>query len=193
MDTKKEIIMAMKEVFSEKGYMASMADVAKIVGIKVPSIYSHYKSKDEIIYFCIEDEIENFKRHYQASLIRDSEASIESVLQHVFFQYILYFKDINKLRFWNNFDLIPNLELRQKGINMYSVFIADFLNVVKQLFHQAITSGEFDEKKTSDMDLLYVVAIQGILRGMPKFEGIGLDTDLNYEKLWNVLVRIIKK
>ncbi|HHX62644.1 MAG TPA: TetR/AcrR family transcriptional regulator [Epulopiscium sp.] len=187
MDTKKEIIMAMKEVFSEKGYMASMADVAKIVGIKVPSIYSHYKSKDEIIYLCMQDEFEMVKAYYKSNMVITSEDSIESILEHMFFAYIEYFKDLDKLRFWNNFDLIPQLELRQKGMDAYRVYMSSFLDTIKELFDKGMALGEFDGKSANQMYLMYVVTIQGILRGMLKFEGIGLPTEEYYKNIWNVL------
>ena len=96
MDTKREIVLAMKEVFAEKGYMASISDVSKIVGIKVPSIYSQYHSKDEIIYLCVQDEIETFTQYYRSHLRRTHEESVEFSMKYFFFSYIAYFKDLKK-------------------------------------------------------------------------------------------------
>lgn len=47
--TKKKIMESALELFSEKGYSAvSVAQIAKEVGIKAPSLYKHYKSKQDI-------------------------------------------------------------------------------------------------------------------------------------------------
>lgn len=48
-DTKKRLIEAALLLFSQKGYEAtSMADIAGAVGIRAPSMYDHFKSKQEL-------------------------------------------------------------------------------------------------------------------------------------------------
>ncbi|MDR2587516.1 MAG: TetR/AcrR family transcriptional regulator [Coriobacteriales bacterium] len=49
--TKRRIIMAAIELFAAKGYGgASMRDIAKAVDIKTASIYSHFESKEALLY-----------------------------------------------------------------------------------------------------------------------------------------------
>jgi AcrR family transcriptional regulator len=48
---KQEILDAAQQLFSEKGFVAaSMRDLATALGIRPASLYSHYKSKDEILW-----------------------------------------------------------------------------------------------------------------------------------------------
>lgn len=48
--TKERIFDAAIDLFAQKGFdAASMRDIAAVVGIKQPSMYGHYKSKEEII------------------------------------------------------------------------------------------------------------------------------------------------
>lgn len=48
-DTKKRIIEAALQLFARNGYEAtSMADIAAAVGIKAPSLYAHFKSKQAL-------------------------------------------------------------------------------------------------------------------------------------------------
>lgn len=48
-DTKSRILSESLRLFSEKGYDAvSVAEIADSVGIKAPSLYKHYKSKQDI-------------------------------------------------------------------------------------------------------------------------------------------------
>ena len=54
MDKKTEILNSAYKHFSKRGYNVSMSDIAKDVGIKTPSLYSHFTSKDEIILIVIE-------------------------------------------------------------------------------------------------------------------------------------------
>ena len=50
MDRKEEIIYATLELASENGLKSvSMSQIAEKIGIKAPSLYNHFKSKDEIV------------------------------------------------------------------------------------------------------------------------------------------------
>ena len=52
MDTKQRILDEALTLFSEKGYAnVFVADIAKRVGIKAPSLYKHYKNKYHILYY----------------------------------------------------------------------------------------------------------------------------------------------
>lgn len=53
LDKKEEILETMSELFAQKGYNTSMSDISKKVGIKVQSTYSHYESKDQIVYLSL--------------------------------------------------------------------------------------------------------------------------------------------
>ena len=49
MDTKKKILDVALDLFSKKGYgNVYVGQIAEGVGIKAPSLYKHYKSKQDI-------------------------------------------------------------------------------------------------------------------------------------------------
>ena len=48
-ETRKQILNAALDLFSQKGYEAvSVQEIASAIGIKAPSLYNHFKSKQEI-------------------------------------------------------------------------------------------------------------------------------------------------
>ena len=50
MSTKEKILDAALTLFAENGYDGtSMEQIASIVGIKAPSLYKHYKGKEDIL------------------------------------------------------------------------------------------------------------------------------------------------
>ena len=55
MTTKEKILNEALNLFAEKGYDAVyVGDIADAVGIKAPSLYKHYKSKQDIFDSCVE-------------------------------------------------------------------------------------------------------------------------------------------
>lgn len=55
MSTKERILNEALRLFSEKGYSdVYVGDIAEAVGIKAPSLYKHYKGKQEIFNSCVE-------------------------------------------------------------------------------------------------------------------------------------------
>ena len=54
MNTKQKILKEALTLFSEKGYSSVyVGDIANAVGIKAPSLYKHYKNKQEIFDSCV--------------------------------------------------------------------------------------------------------------------------------------------
>ena len=61
-DTKQRILEKSLELFSTKGYDAvSVGEIAKAVGIKAPSLYNHFPSKQAIF----DAILETTSAHYQ--------------------------------------------------------------------------------------------------------------------------------
>ena len=55
MTTKERILNEALILFSEKGYSdVFVGDIASAVGIKAPSLYKHFKGKQEIFDSCVE-------------------------------------------------------------------------------------------------------------------------------------------
>lgn len=64
MDTKTKILEEALILFSEKGYGdVYVGDIAKAVGIKAPSLYKHFKSKQEIFNAILEELKESYTQY----------------------------------------------------------------------------------------------------------------------------------
>ena len=65
-DTKREIFNACAELFAERGFASvSTKDIAEKVGIQQASIYSHYKSKDDILNALLDYYLERMEGFYE--------------------------------------------------------------------------------------------------------------------------------
>ena len=62
MSTKEKILDAALTLFAENGYDGtSVEQIANIVGIKAPSLYKHYKGKEDILNALIDSEEERYE------------------------------------------------------------------------------------------------------------------------------------
>ena len=76
MDKKQEIIEAAFELFCEKGYHLTLSEIAHAVGIKTPSLYSHFNNKDEILELMIHEEIYRYYRLLDDKIIEIVEKTL---------------------------------------------------------------------------------------------------------------------
>ena len=105
MSRKEEIIYATLELASAKGMQGvSMSQIADKVGIKAPSIYNHFKSKDEIIQEMYRFLRENAQKSNGQQPVDFAESlskkSLEDVLMGSLSAYIGLISDKNMLQFF---------------------------------------------------------------------------------------------
>lgn len=102
MTTKQKILNEALTLFSEKGYSAVyVGDIADAVGIKAPSLYKHYKSKQAIFDSCVEvfsermEQVRN-KLRLPYTLNADIDyqtASMETIIEIAINLFVFYLQD----------------------------------------------------------------------------------------------------
>jgi len=188
---KDKIINAMIQEFSIKGYMASMSDISKHVGIKVPSIYSHFTSKDEIIYRAVEREL---SVHYQFLTTVYDELKKQPaivILRGVYFGVIKYYSNQEKLRFIHNIELIPHQQLYTKCKELQKEQMQNILKGIEKIFEQGYAQGEIRGGIQEGYHYLYVTMVQGVLNGLLTFNGQRKLRQDYEKKIWNAFERSI--
>ena len=71
--TKEKIVDLMCHLVAEKGYdKTSIGQICEIIGIKKPSVYYYFKSKEEIFLYMIEDMIKKGFREISVNPLRDN-------------------------------------------------------------------------------------------------------------------------
>lgn len=156
MDTKQKILDEALTLFSEKGYAnVYVADIAERVGIKAPSLYKHYKSKQAIFDAIIDEMNKRFEQQAQALNINGSDATADSEI-------------------YKNMSEDALLEL---GRQFFLYFLHDDYN---KRFRKMLTIEQFNNKQLADIyTKLYVddpLTYQGALLGMVASAGL-LHTD----------------
>lgn len=102
MTTKQRILNEALTLFSEKGYSAVyVGDIADAVGIKAPSLYKHYKSKQAIFDSCVEvfsERMEQVRNKLRLPYTPNADidyqtASMETIIEIAINLFVFYFQD----------------------------------------------------------------------------------------------------
>ena len=104
MERKEEIILAALELASDDGLKAvSMARIAGKVGIKAPSLYNHFRSKDDIIkamYSFLREKAQRNRSSGFADPAVFASKNLEQILTESLSAYLGMINDRNMLRFF---------------------------------------------------------------------------------------------
>ncbi|MGN1433343.1 MAG: TetR/AcrR family transcriptional regulator [Ruminococcus sp.] len=102
MTTKQKILNEALTLFSEKGYSAVyVGDIADAVGIKAPSLYKHYKSKQAIFDSCVEvfsERMEQVRNKLRLPYTPNADidyqtASMETIIEIAINLFVFYLQD----------------------------------------------------------------------------------------------------
>lgn len=195
MSKRDEIIDIMYCLFAEKGYNASMSDLAKLAKIKVPSIYSHFSSKDEIILLVIEKEINNYYS-FLNQIINDSidkNANCKETLETIYFSVIEYFKCDNRLRFWKNISLINNADLRKESKKVIAFYEKTNGSLYRSVFENGVKNMEITGENLQGTMYLYLALIRGTLDVAFISEDVVLSIDDFAKMSWKAYWEGLKK
>lgn len=185
MDTKQQILDATFHLFAEKGYHTSMSDISKKVGIKVPSIYSHFKSKDEIIFTVMEREIKSFfeKIRTEVAVICALEEDCGTRLKNIFYSVISYF-EYEKLRSWRNISLIYQKELREKCRELYIKEESHTTQLLKTIYDEGIKRSQIKADHHGSHTLFYLTMMQGYFELVLIYHESNIDLEQYKNKIW---------
>lgn len=157
---KEQVIRKAAELFKEKGYAAaSMRDLAQLLGIEAASLYSHIKSKEEILRSLCFDMAAEFRKSLEEVEKKDLPAS-EKLRQGIIGHIQVMAKDLTASAVFMN----EHRHLSQPYLRDFLLLRINYINRFKSIIEQGIKSGEF--KKTIDKKLA-VMTLFSSLNWMP--------------------------
>ena len=192
MERKDEILEAAFKLFALKGYNTSMSDIASQVGIKVPSLYNHFESKDDIIYLVIETEAEYYYSGLQTFLDELSKESYEKRLQELFYRICSDFKEPERVRFWKNISMIYNEELRGKCRELVKEREWNLYDRISKDFQKASQEGFIKSENLEGSIFLFFSMVQGVLDMLLITQSEAMKQERFYENVWNAFWNGIK-
>lgn len=182
-DTKKLIIEKALELFAERGYDAvSVGEIAAAVGIKAPSLYNHYKSKQAIFDAIVEDTAAHYERDTDKIDVHVQDVKKDfAVFGHItvreltekvreIFIYSLHDKNISLFRRMMTIEQFRSPELAE----LYSRRYVDRMVAYHaDIFRNLIASGEIKNVDAETLAYMYVspiITLLGVCDRQPERE-----------------------
>lgn len=173
MNTKKKIIEEALILFSEKGYSdVYVNDIAKAVGIKAPSLYKHFKNKQEIFNAILEELKENYTKHAIAIGIDGNNTNMDAgiyteISEEAFIEIgknlFLYFLHDSHMKLFRK--LLTIEQFRDSELaDLYSKqYYNDPLAYQGELFKIFIATGKFKQVDSDILALQFYAPIYTLL------------------------------
>ena len=149
---KEQVIRSAAQLFREKGYAASsMRDLAQKLGIEAASLYSHIKSKEEILQSLCFDMAAEFRKSLQEVETKKVSAS-EKLKLGIIGHIQVMAKDLIASAVFMN----EHRHLSQPYLRDFLLLRINYINRFKDMIEEGIKKGEFKEnidKKLAVMTL----------------------------------------
>ena len=182
-DTRQRILDEALELFSAKGYdSVSVGEIAKAVGIKAPSLYNHFPSKQAILDAIVEstaaqyaadtDKIDIHVQDVQKDVPIFAEITADALFEKVrqIFEYSLHDETISRFRRMMTIEQFRSPELAALYSDRY---VERILRYHADIFRALIASGEICAEDPDTLAMLYVapvVTLIGVCDRQPERE-----------------------
>ena len=185
---KEQVIRKAAELFKDKGYAAaSMRDLAQLLGIEAASLYSHIKSKEEILRSLCFDMAAEFRKsldEVEKQNVTASEKLKRGIIGHI----QVMAKDLTASAVFMN----EHRHLSQPYLRDFLFLRINYINRFKSIIEEGVQNGEF---KSSIDKKLAVMTLFSSLNWMPMWYDPGSAIDpqqLGYQ-LADMLVNGLKR
>lgn len=196
-DTKQKILDKALELFSTQGYdSVSVGELAKAVGIKAPSLYNHFPSKQAIFDAIVEstaeqyeadtDQIDIHVQDVQKDIPIFTEITADALFEKVWqiFEYSLHNETISRFRRMMTIEQFRSPELAALYSRRYVERVLDYH---AGIFRALIAAGEITAENPDTLAMMYVspvLTLIGICDRQPEREKECLEKLQNHVRLF---------
>jgi AcrR family transcriptional regulator len=158
---KEQVIRVAAELFREKGYVASsMRDLAQKLGIEAASLYSHIKSKEEILHILCFDMAADFMASLEEVERQPDLSASEKLKKGIIGHIQVMAQDLTASAVFMN----EHRHLSQPSLRDFLLMRIRYINRFKGMIEEGVETGEF--KKSIDKKLA-VMTLFSSLNWMP--------------------------
>jgi AcrR family transcriptional regulator len=190
--SRQKILEAAFECFSKECYCSvTLAEIAEKAGIKKPSIYAHFNSKEELFLETLDIEVNRVYIHINKIISDGQTENTETIMHKILLGSIDYIKDDMLVgRFWSNLLFAAPVELCGQvspGIDKFKDFI---YKTVLKLIEQGVDSGSIRKQEPQDLAYSYICLLEGNLLMATNSKRFSMDkADMSWKLFWDGIKR----
>ncbi|WP_173917263.1 TetR/AcrR family transcriptional regulator [Halobacillus sp. Marseille-Q1614] len=161
--TEQKIIDAGLECFAQSGYQnTSLAEIADKVGIKKPSLYNHFSSKEAIFLRVLEEVANKELEHLQGFAEYTKDRSVKEQIHEVFLLYVDHMAYSTEGAFFKRFTFFPPEEFAREIQQVFLQTEEQVVKILRPIFQRGITEGEIRPLEISELTSTFYTIIDGL-------------------------------
>lgn len=177
---KKEILERSLVLFATQGYFGtSMDDIAKAVGIKKASLYSHFPGKESIFTAVFDMVLEDNSAYYDDITAHEKGTHSHEILRNIFSKYIKNCKNNYQMTFWDRYYYYPPEYLKDYILQKTIEIEAVLMDRITAVIQEGIKKKEIVNKNASDIALTFYNIMIGFAMGIRFYDDKDLDAELS--------------
>lgn len=185
--TVNDIKAAALSLFAGNSYEgASLAEIAKRAEIKKPSIYAHFRSKEDLYLSVFNDVMRNYVDHIRQQMGEAATgSSAENKLYIMFSGTCRFYQDNEeKAAFLKRAMMFPPAFLEGKLRDAFSAYEKETTEMLQAIFNEGIETGTIRCEKVEDLIAAFYCQIDGLFMQMLY---CGRDNfDSKQESVWSI-------
>ncbi|MGG1662111.1 TetR/AcrR family transcriptional regulator [Brevibacillus sp. NRS-1366] len=180
------IIEAGLKLFTQHGYEgASLADIAKEVGIHKSSIYTHFKKKEDLFLAVFDYAMSDYREHLKLLLATIQHDSIEDSLYKILCNVGQYYnQSAEKVVFQKRFLLFPPSFLQDEMKSRFAFFDDSLIQMLFTIFKERTPEAEFHSHEVKGWLNAYSCVLDGLFSHMVYYGNVGFDEKVN--SIWKL-------
>ncbi|MEC0092173.1 TetR/AcrR family transcriptional regulator [Paenibacillus macquariensis] len=158
-DTKKRVADAARGLFAQKGYKAtSIEDIVGITGSSKGNIYYHFKSKEGLFLYLIDEWDQEWEQQWQEkeSLYTTTTEKLYGVAEQMVLEDLNHPLTMAADEFFNNEEKANDVEER------ITEMVKGHLDFYQKLIQQGIDNGEFKPNNVEGLSVVFESLTMGL-------------------------------
>ncbi|GKU75623.1 TetR/AcrR family transcriptional regulator [Paenibacillus sp. L3-i20] len=150
--------------FARFGYEGtSLANIAADVGIKKPSIYAHFKGKEELYFACLEEALNKDMLYFQQQAEQGQNIEFKQILHNILTGYAQRFGANEEAMFWLRSSYFPPDPFREQIVEKANHHITAIGKLLLPLFKDASDKAIIKNIEASTALEAYLCLFDGVM------------------------------
>lgn len=186
--TKEKIKAAALELFAQHGFAATtVSQIAQEVGIKAPSLFSHFKSKEELFVTIFQEVNQQIVEHVRQLAQEPGDVAAAKKLELIFRRNCqFYLEDEARTRFIKQTMTLPPAFVKEAIMDDFFDAESRLSAVLTELFQRGVAEGVFCDVPVEQFLAAYYCMMDGVLMQINIYEPVQMEMRIGHiwEHFW---------